>query len=409
MPAKMKILYVVPYVPSLIRVRPYNLIRFLGKRGNQVTVATLWSNAQEEQDLQALLPYCHDVQALPISRWRSYVNSATALPSRTPLQAVYSWSPAFAALLEQLTQIEKFDIIHVEHLRGAKYALHLRAKRPSIPIVWDSVDCISLLFRWATQRSRSLFSRLLTRLEVGRTERFEGQLIDRFDRVLVTSPIDKEALINLTPNTKRAENITVLTNGVDLDYFRPDPGQTRAPATVVVSGKMSYHANITMVLYLAREIMPHVWASRPDVRLQIVGKDPSPEIQALAKQEAIDITGSVPDLSTYLQRATMAVTPILYGVGIQNKVLEAMACATPVVSTPQAVSAINVQDGREVRVAQEPAAFARAILELLDNPEKRQQIGAAGREFVEKNHQWSGLAADIEKIYQEVCHARGIA
>ena len=94
---------------------------------------------------------------------------------------------------------------------------------------------------------------------------------------------------------------------------------------------------------------------------------------------------------------------------LQNKVLEAMACGTPVVSTPQAVSAIQAQVGRDISVAQEPKAYADEVLTLLSNPKKRDEIGQAGRAFVEKHHQWSSLAADLENIYMEVCHRRGFS
>ena len=143
----MKILYIVPYVPSLIRVRPYNLIRFLGKRGHQVTVATHWSNEQEKQDIQELRQHCKDVQAVPISRWRSYANSALALPSRTPLQAEYSWSPAFAALLEKLTHIQEYDVIHVEHpVRGDSARAFLAGQLSSsgwstdVDYIWENYN-----------------------------------------------------------------------------------------------------------------------------------------------------------------------------------------------------------------------------------------------------------------------------
>ena len=104
---------------------------------------------------------------------------------------------------------------------------------------------------------------------------------------------------------------------------------------------MSYHANIAMTLYLVREILPIVWATNPDVKLWIVGKDPSKELLALQKYQKILVTGRVDDIRPYLRQATLSVSPLLYGAGIQNKILEAMACGTPVVATPLAVSALT--------------------------------------------------------------------
>ncbi len=402
----MNILYVVPYVPNLIRVRPYNLIRFLGRQGHRVTALTLWSSEDERADAEKLRAECFQVEALPMPRSRSLWNSLLALPTRAPLQSVYSWQPALAQRLEKLANDPEYDVVHVEHLRGSRYGLHLldgRKKAPRrIPVLWDSVDCISLLFRYAVERSRSLSSRLITRLEIGRTQHYERWLPSAFDHTVVTSPLDRQALLDLHTPGRPAPAITVLPNGVDLDYFTPgDPAQ-REPATLIVSGKMSYHANVTMVLYLVNQIMPLVWAKRPDVRLQVVGREPPPELTALNENPNIQVLGGVPHLPPYLQRATLALTPILYGVGIQNKVLEAMACATPVVSTPQAVSALQVETGREIAIAQDPESFAAAVVRLLDNPEERRCLGQAGRTFVEQQHQWPLIARKLEGLYQDL-------
>jgi glycosyltransferase involved in cell wall biosynthesis len=134
----------------------------------------------------------------------------------------------------------------------------------------------------------------------------------------------------------------------------------------------------------------------------VVGKDPGREILALANHPNIIVTGTVKDLPPYLQQATVAVAPIAYGVGIQNKVLEAMACATPVVTTPQAVSALEVCSGEDVLVAEEPGEFADAVLSLLDDQQARQRLGEAGRLYVEEHHKWDSIAGQLVGIYNEI-------
>ena len=409
MPAK-KILFIVPYTPNLIRVRPYNLIRHLSGRGLQVTLLTLWSDEREKDSIRQLEPYVQRIVAERLPRWRSLWNCLVALPSSKPLQSVYCWEPALARRIDELTRPVQgsvpFDVIHVEHLRGAPYGLYVKrlnaGRHVSIPVVWDSVDSISLLFRQARERSKSLFSRAVTRFELGRTERYEGWLPEQFERVLVTSPADQRALISLAPKGKKPPCITVLRNGVDLDYFKPDLSVEREPATLVISGKMSYHANITMVVYFIEQILPRIWARRPETRLLVVGKDPGREILALANHPNIIVTGTVKDLPPYLQQATVAVAPIAYGVGIQNKVLEAMACATPVVTTPQAVSALEVCSGEDVLVAQEPGEFADAVLSLLYDQQARQRLGQAGRLYVEEHHKWDSIAGQLVGIYNDI-------
>ena len=138
-----------------------------------------------------------------------------------------------------------------------------------------------------------------------------------------------------------------------------DPGCEREPTTLVVSGKMSYHANITMVLKLFTEIMPLIWQQKPDVRVWIVGKDPPKELQALEEPPRVVVTGYVPDIRPYLRAASIALAPLTYGAGIQNKVLEAMACGTPVVSTPLAMSGLETATGAELMVAGNPSEFSQ--------------------------------------------------
>lgn len=397
----MRILFVVPYTPNLIRVRPYNFIRALAERGNHVTVLTLTANQEEEEQAHALAQIC-EVITHPLPRWRSLSNSMLALPGRDPLQSVYCWQPALAANLQRLVRQNHYDAVHVEHIRGARYGVHLRQNIPSQerpPVVWDSVDCITALFRQATVHSKSFFGRFITRFELGRTARYEGWLQQQFDHVLVTSPADRQALAETASGAGETAPITVIPNGVDLAYFRPDATLPRADNSVVFSGKMSYHANITMALFLAQEIMPLVWAQRPDVRLTIVGKNPSREILALAADDRITVTGTVPSIRPYLQQAAIAVAPLRYGAGIQNKILEAMACGAPVITTAQATRALTAKAGQDLLVADDAMDFAAAILDLLTHPQRRAAIAAAGLAYVHASHDWDTIAARLEDVY----------
>lgn len=420
----MKILFVVPYVPNRIRVRSYELLRTLAQRGHQLTLATLWSTPQDQADLQALADLGITLVTERLARPRSLWNCVGAIPTPTPLQAVYCWQPALARQLQRLLLTTPFDVVHVEHLRGAQYGLDLtrvsqRLARP-IPVIWDSVDCISDLFRQAAHHSPRLTSRLMTQFELRRTPAYEGWLVRQFSRVLVTSPVDRQALYDLAVLADRrrgsqaapsdlAQRLRVLPNGVDLAYFCPNqaaaPPAAEQPPTLVFSGKMSYHANVTAALHLVQEIMPLVWSVRPEVRVQLVGQDPPPVLCALATQAAghrggVEVTGTVSAIPPYLRAATLAVAPLRYGAGIQNKVLEAMACGTPVLATPQAVAGIGARPGQDFVQAADAQDFAAQILALLANPVRRQQLGQAGRRYTEQQHAWPAIVTQLEEIYQ---------
>lgn len=413
----MNILYIVPYVPNLVRVRPYNLIRFLVSRNNHVTLFSLWSNDEERADLETLKALGISVYGRHQPIWQTLINGISALQTGQPLQAWYSWNPGFAkALAAQIRAGDdhrKYDVVHIEHLRGVNYGLSLNRSQKNlgekpgnrIPIVWDSVDCISYLFQQSAAYSRSYLHKQVTNFELPRTKAFEADLVRRFSKMLVTSETDKQAFVDLTGQEESANRIQVIPNGVDLDYFCPNQDLPRDEGAIVFSGKMSYHANITMVLYFVEEIFPLILERRPDAHLWVVGKDPSRKISELSSHPNITVTGTVPDIRPYLQRASVAVVPFVYGAGNQNKLLESMACATPVVATPRAVSPLQVESERDILVADNPTDFAQQTLRLLNDKGLRTSIGAAGREYVIRNHMWGWITGKLEEVYHAVIQA----
>jgi polysaccharide biosynthesis protein PslH len=403
----MRIAYVVPYVPNRIRTRSYNFIAQLTALGHEVTVSTLGSNRQEFGDADALQDKCREVYYHSQPTWRSLLNSAAAVPSSQPLQSVYSWQGSMARLLAQRISRRDFDIVHVEHLRGSRYGTFVKSRFPNMPVVWDSVDCISHLFRQASSQSRSLFGKFVTRFELPRTAKTEGDLIYTFDHVLVTSPVDRDALLELAKKRKRPSQISVLPNGVDLDYFWPNQEIRRDPEAIVFSGKMSYHANITMARHLVTEIMPRIWTRRPGAHLYIVGKDPSREIRELQKDPRIEVTGTVDDIRPFLWRATVSVVPLLYGAGIQNKILEAMASGTPVVASCRALLAFQAQPGKDLLASNDPEEFAQAVVRVMEDQSLNDRLRAAGLIYTRAFHDWNQIASELAGVYRHCLTSAG--
>jgi glycosyltransferase involved in cell wall biosynthesis len=402
----MRIAYVVPYIPNLIRTRPYNLILQLASLGHHVEVFAIGSNDQDYKDAEVLRKSGLTVHYYLQPIWQSLLNSAFAIPTHLPLQSVYSWQLGVAHQIADRVSRKEYDVVHVEHLRASCYGLFLKSKLPAQPVVWDSVDCISHLFEQASSQSRSLFGKIMTRFELPRTKNLEGNLVCSFDHALVTSITDRNALLELASTSKTpAAPLSVLPNGVDLDYFCLNPEVQRDKETIVFSGKMSYHANISMVKYLVTEIMPRIWNVRPDAHLVIVGKDPSPEIRELARNPCITVTGTVDDIRPFLWRATVSVVPLLYGAGIQNKILEAMATGTPVVTTSMPLSALGALSGDEILVADTADDFSSEILRLIENKDLQNKIRKAGLLYVQKNHDWNKIASRLVEIYRLAsCH-----
>src|SRR5687767_12556728 len=152
--------------------------------------------------------------------------------------------------------------------------------------------------------------------------------------------------------------------------------------------------------------MPRIWKLRPTARLYIVGKDPSPAIQQLRQNPLITVTGTVVDIRPFLWRATVSVVPLLYGAGIQNKILEAMATGAPVVTTCQALSALQAQPGKDLLVSDDPDGFSQAVLQLMANRDLQQKIGDAGVKYVETFHSWASIASQLVNIYQQILDSK---
>lgn len=412
----MKILFVIPYTPSRIRVRPYHFILESLRLGHDVTVATLAGSAADGRAVHDLQAAGARVLHRRLTRLHSVGNCLVAMAGSDPVQSRYSWHPGLARDIEALVAAEDFEIVHVEHLRGAAYGLRLMRglasaddspdDQPRPAVVWDSVDCISRLFAETARTNGSLRAQLISRLELPSTRRMERRLARAFALQLVTTEQERDAFAALlgsstTGSLEQQPPIEVIGNGVDLGYFAPSAAP-RAANSIVLSGKMSYHVNDQAARYLLSEIMPLVWRRCPDAVVTIVGQGPGRRLKGLARRcgGRVHITGAVPDVRDHLQTATVAVAPVVYGAGVKNKVLEAMACGTAVVATPVAVDSLEVRHGDELLVAGAAADFAAQVVAVLQDPRLRERLGAQARRRVEQFYSWAVMGERLEALYR---------
>lgn len=401
----MRILFVTPYPPSRIRVRGYGFLTQL-QQSHEVTILAQCASDQEMADVEKLRAQGFEVLVVRESKKKSALRSGFALLSTTPVQVAYARSTRFTQAVRQLYQERKFDVVHVEHLRGIASMEQLAG---TMPLVWDAVDCISLLFKQTITSGPSRSVRAVALLDHRRTRRFEAKMMGKLRHIVVTSERDKQALIELYRTEARdvessdetlGAGIAVLPNGVDHQYFRPLE-QERQRGNIVFSGKMSYHANIATALYLHGQIMPLVWAQQPDATLTIVGSNPPSAIQELARDVRVKVTGFVDDMRPYVGRAEVMLSPMVYSVGIQNKVLESMALGTPVVVAAQAASALGTEPERDLLVATSAQEFADATLRLMNDANLRASLSQHGRVYVEQQHDWRNVVDRLEGVYQQ--------
>lgn len=403
----MRILFVTPNPPSRIRVRSYGFLEQL-QREHEVTIATQCARERELANVEALREQGFKVVAVQESKWREVLRSGLALPSTLPLQVAYARSARFAQTVQQLCAESAFDIVHVEHLRGIA---SMEGIARTYPLVWDAVDCISLLCKQTMVAATDLPVRAVAFLEYKRTQRYEASLLRQLRHTVVTSERDRKAMIRLLGNAsggkeEQGVDIDVLPNGVDLEYFRPGRHEPR-PFNLVFLGKMSYHANVAAALYLYRQIMPLIWKHRPEVTLTIVGSNPPKSIRRLAFDPRVEVTGYMIDIRPFVQHAEVMLCPMIYSVGIQNKVLEAMAMGTPVVVAAQTANSLQALPGRDLLVAHSAQEFADSALCLMNSPELHAALSQRGREYVERYHNWSVVTNRLVDIYQQAIASHG--
>ena len=394
----MKILFVAPYAPSRIRVRTFQILRHLALEGHAITVAALVDEFADASSFEALRELGVTLHLVPHSRGRGVMQSVAALPSLTPLWAAYCYSPRMNRLLRDLTKQESFDVAHIEHLRAAHFA---DALPQGLPTVWDAVDCLTgLQTRLARQKGLPLSTRMVARIESTRLPKYEATLLLRFDRIAITTGVEANDMRALAQG--QLSPIRAIPNGVDTEYFSPSKDWPSGEQ-VLFTGKLSYAPNGNAALWLADEILPRLRQLRPNATAMVAGSHPSGELQRKDRTvSGFHLAGGREDIRPLFEASHVAVCPLRIAVGIQNKILEAMAMARPVVATPMAARFFShLAEQGIVAVAKDADSFAVACADLLANPCEAQRRGEEGRRYVLANHAWKTAAREFVRLYEE--------
>ncbi|HZO75485.1 MAG TPA: glycosyltransferase [Ktedonobacteraceae bacterium] len=392
----MRVLFVTPYVPSRIRVRPFHFIQSLAP-SHEISLVSLVCDRYEEELAGQVAQYCASIELVRLPKWQAYANCLRALPSSLPLRVAYYQSPALIERVLWVIRKRKIEVVHGELIKVMP-ALHTVLARERVPVLYDSVDCISSYLEQQWRSSGNPLHKAFVYTELRKMRRYEQRSLRVLDQVVITSPYDRERLIALGED---GEHIQVVPNGVDTTYFAPLP-VSQERDSLVFCAKMDYYPNAQAMLNFCREVLPLIWKARPGVRLTIVGNRPPQAVRELRADPRIAVTGFVPDIRPYLSRASVALAPLLVAAGIQNKVLEALAMGTPVVATPGSCRSLQVQHQRHLLIAEGAQAYANAILRLLEDPALARQLAAEGRQYVEQHYSWQAATTLLGELYQRM-------
>lgn len=394
----MRILYVAPRVPypptKGDKIRAFHQIRELAKQ-HAVHLICGIDPKDDGAGLEALRRYCTSIEAVSTTRMAIRLRVAGALFRGRPQWAFSHREKGLGERVWQKLRAEKFDAILgssvavAECLRGVN----------DVPKALDFVDTVSELWRAAAEYRRFPASSFY-RVEARRLARYEQEIARSFDCSIFVS----EAEARLFRRRGFDLPVSVVGNGVDLEYFSPSGESSRRgeSPTVVFTGTMDYFPNADAVRHFCRSIFPTVRAAVPGVHFYVVGRDPTRPVRALARERQVTVTAAVADVRVYLAHATVAVAPFRVARGVQNKVLEAMAMGVPVVGTSQAFEGLELIDGDGARRADDPHLFSEELAALLTDASWRRRCSRQARRYVEQYHRWDVQGARLNEVLNAI-------
>lgn len=401
----MNLLFLTPDLPyptdQGAAMRNWGMISGLARK-HRVSLLTFASS--NENVHSTLLATCARVEIIPTPARNTTDRVRTMLFSTRPDMADRLASDEFRNRLLQIIREERFDAIHVEGLELASYIRTMiprKHKTPSPMLIFDAHNAETLIQKRAFLTDLRNPSRwpaaLYSLLQFPRLQRFEREICASVDKVLCVSQEDASILNGL----KTGVNPVLVPNGIWLsDYETPHQAATIPHCSLVFSGKMDYRPNVDAAIWFAHEIFPRIREEQMgEAEFVIVGKDPVERVRRLEQESNITVTGAVADVRPYMAASTVYVAPLRMGGGTRFKIMEAMALQSAVVTTKVGMEGFNVMNGRELIIADSPSEQAEQILYLLDDQERRKQLGQAARIFVEQTCDWSIILSAVENLY----------
>ncbi|HXC06500.1 MAG TPA: glycosyltransferase [Bacteroidia bacterium] len=370
------------------KVRAYHQIEALS-RYHEVCLFSLTDQEIHPQAEQALQKICSRLVIVRLSKLELLSNLFRTFLSAKPMQVGYFYNARSQGLLNNLIDSFKPDALFCQLIRTAEYVRSL-----PLPKTLDYMDVFS---KGIQRRIRKVpfYQRPFFNLEYKRLLKYEEDIFSCFDRCTIISVQDRD----LIPHPNRA-SIAVIPNGVDMDFFHPpDPSATSVVKDydVLFNGNMSYPPNIESAVFLVEQIMPFVWKKYPEVKVLISGTTPSMKVKRLGSRR-VQISGWVEDVRTNFARSLMLVAPMQSSIGLQNKLIEAMAMKLPCVTSTLANNALGAEDGTQVLVADSPEQYAARIFSLFENKIFAAQLAENGYAYVRKQYDWEQAGQKLNEV-----------
>lgn len=377
------------------KIRSYHILRNLSRR-HDVTFFTFYEEHQNdthsELDQVFARVICHPLRLSHPKSVGGLARYARHFFSRQPYQIVKYCMPQVAASLIQLLQRERFDVIVCDFLVTAGVIpWHL-----TCPKVLFTHNVEAIIWKRHFEVARNPLWKAICWREYWATAWAERRYLDLADHVLAVSNTDRDLFAQLI----RPAKITVIPTGVDVRYFRPEVVEEQAN-TLVFTGSMDWMPNEDGIFYFVKEIFSLIRNRIPNTTLTVVGRRPSARLLELAKTtEGVQVTGAVEDIRPYVHRGSIYIVPLRVGSGTRLKIFEAMAMGKAVVSTSIGAEGLPVRPGRDIMIGDTPNEFASAVIDILQDPVRRTDLGRAAHDLVSQQHSWDLVGQRFESALE---------
>lgn len=374
------------------RIRTYHMLRQL-KTHCHVTYLCPRSAQDTDQTVALAQEYCHEVHAypheVPLSGTSKFYGAVlwNCLTGSRPFASQKFAAPAARDYLKKALIAKSFDLIIADYLMSWIHICDLRPP-PDVPVIVFQHNVESTIWKRHTEAATNPLRRWICGTEYKLTRAFEEDAGKRAAGQITVSE-DEEHILRDQRGMKNV--LGWVPTGVDCDYFAETATSSAgaAPATLAFLGSMDWHANVDAMEHFVRHSYPSIKKRCPSVRLILIGRNPAPSIRELAAADSsIEVTGTVDDVRPHLAKASIMILPLRVGGGTRIKVFEGMAAGLALVSSRIGVEGLPVVDGQHALLADDPAAFADAVVSLIENHDRRRAMAAHARDWVQANFSW---------------------
>lgn len=387
----MKILFLVSRVPYPLekgdKLRAFNHLKLLSEK-HEITLIALNDTELHPEAEQILSRYCKRLHILDISVGLRVLSLISAAFTGKPFSTGYFYNKIAQDIINEI--IEEVHPAHIfcQLTRVTEYAKNVK----DIPKTLDYQDAFAKGMEKRISKE-PFYLRWLFKMEYKRLSNYEAEVFDWFDNKIIISNQDKENIAH-----PHKQNIVVVPNGVDMEFFKPR--ETEKKYDLLFTGNMAYPPNIESVVFLVNEVLPLVMKQKPQIKLLIAGATPVARVKDLQSNN-VEVSGWVDDMRDFYAASKLFIAPMQISIGLQNKLLEAMAMNVPCITSELANNALHGTHNENILVCKQPQEYADAILRLLDNPAEAEQLANAGHEFVKQQYGWKKMTEPLLRLIEK--------